>query len=120
MSINYVDWKAFLKPNKKKVLLVIVLFLMMPYPIYYWTSTLCAMPNYIRVPEGPCIPRDYIDSFIVPFAFPFAIYLEVVWGPYTDIIFYPFLILPFVSYILSCSIIFAYKKYKRINLDQKQ
>ncbi|MFQ6020794.1 MAG: hypothetical protein ACE5J4_02135 [Candidatus Aenigmatarchaeota archaeon] len=111
------NWKDFLKPDWKKILLFIILFLILPIPVQ--NIPICK-PCIEEGLCGPCVPEWYDWAFVTFGGL--RLFFDLldpmdggVKSNFTDfyILFGVILFHLFISYLISCLIIFIYKKVKK-------
>lgn len=98
------EWKDFLKPDWKKIVLAVLLLLFLPGPVDLTHNIACNM-------SGPCYWPDP-EIQIIPFGFLIMVNDVRIWPEYiVDLQIYLWVFV--LDYILSCTIIFLYNKHKR-------
>ena len=94
-------WKEFLKPTKKKILLAVILLIV---SILIGTNSICFWPEHNPECSTSMIGNIFGTITLVYF----AIYLFIA----TSFGFVAFVIIPLYYYLISCGVIFLYKKVK--------
>jgi hypothetical protein len=96
--------KQFLKPDWRKIVVFVILFLVLPLP---WKTNICHIFSII-LPSG----YSCIEWSIQPFV-GFASILIIIFGLFTFDDLMLLIILLLISYLLSCLIILIYNKVKK-------
>ena len=101
------NWKEFLKPDKRKIVLAIILFGLVPFPMY----------SGFDCSRRPCLPIVKIGPSIGIINLMFFLFArndkEIFPQEYPELALYPlilFLLQIIISYVLSCLISWAYVK----------
>ncbi len=100
------DWKDFLKPDWKKIILAVIILFLLPF--FFYAPMLCLF--------GECPPMLGFHFFAFPSAF--GLFSSVLRGGIINNIYVVAqIILMFImiaiSYLISCLSVFAYNKPKR-------
>lgn len=93
------DWKKFLQPDLKKIILFIALFII---GTLFWPKPLALDVNYFG---GPLVFAS-VGTLPCPPGTPYPCHMPIInyFNLIIDIIFW---------YLIACGIIFAYNKYKK-------
>ena len=102
------NWKEFLKPDKRKIMLFLLLYIAIPYPFVF---------TFIVKGE------DILSVFYIPAGAPITLYTEfmaIISGVNESsatildyILFILYLLIPFISYLLSCLIFWIYNNFMK-------
>ena len=117
------NWKKFLKPDWRRIVLTLIIILIFPLP--YWNGTLCE--QCLEEPCSPC-PDTNFDPALIGWYFTWrsSFYghgrvigwhnqaLNVLEGILMKLL---IIGLP-ISYLLSCLIIWVYDKYRKKRIRQ--
>ncbi len=112
MKLKRFDWKEFLRPTKGKIIVLglLILISLVSFYVYDTSQILCSPSIY-----GGCPPRyGFLFSIFLISFWPSLIFLR----PMNLINLFATLLFSIVwIYFLSCLIVFAYNKTKKVNLN---
>jgi hypothetical protein len=123
------NWKQFLKPDKRKIVIFVILFGFIGtfiWPAFIWNKFLENKSIHFLIGDEKDIPFQMMGPEDIPFSigFPFMFYfLGFNWGQEISIsnwprqiIYFHFLIFDILfNYLLSCLIVWIYDKFRKKN-----